>query len=61
MEEPINLKYSDYQAIESGKNPTARQEIMDKIGDQGQLYIVTKDGKDYKVAITDKGLGLVPT
>ena len=60
MNEPIILKYSDYQAIDSGKNPTARQEIMDKITDQGQIYIVNKDGKDYKVALTDKGLGLVP-
>jgi hypothetical protein len=60
MNEPIILKYTDYQAIESGNNLTAKQEIMDKIADQGQIYIVNKDGKDYKVALTDKGVGLVP-
>jgi hypothetical protein len=60
MNEPIIIKYTDYQAIESGNNPTARQEITDKIADQGQIYIVNKDGTDYKIALTDKGVGLVP-
>jgi hypothetical protein len=60
MNEPIMLKYTDYQAIESGNDPTKRKEITDKITDQRQVYIVIKDGTQYKVAITDKGLGLVP-
>jgi predicted transcriptional regulator len=60
MNEPIILSFTDYQAIESGKNPTAMEEIMNKMADEGQIYIVKKDGTDYKVALTEKGVGLVP-
>jgi len=36
------------------------QDIIDKMADEGQIYIVKKDGTDYKVALTEKGVGLVP-
>ena len=60
MEKTTPLNYTDFQAAESGKNPTLLKEIIDKIKDEEQIYIVTRDGIDYKVAITDKGIGLVP-
>jgi hypothetical protein len=46
--------------MESGNNPTLLKEILDKITDEKQIYILSKDGTDYKIAITDKGIGLVP-
>jgi hypothetical protein len=60
MDKTITLKYTDFQGVESGNNPTLLKEILDKIADGEQVYIVVKDGKDYKVAKTDKGIGLVP-
>jgi hypothetical protein len=60
MEKTITLKYTDFQDMESGKNPTLLKEIKDKIADEGLIYIVNRDGTDYKIAITDKGIGLVP-